>query len=121
MAGNINRVIITGNLTRDPELSALPSGTSVCTLRVACNGRRKNAAGHWSAALRGNVGGAIKLAWGSKYFSRGHQLGQGAARHHMHPDVLLFQPFYETLAFDPQHGADNPGAGLIPRQSHDIP
>ncbi len=43
MAGNINRVIITGNLTRDPELSTLPaSGTAVCSLRVACNGRRKN-------------------------------------------------------------------------------
>ncbi len=44
MAGtNINRVIITGNLTRDPELRTLPeSGTTVCSLRVACNGRRKN-------------------------------------------------------------------------------
>ncbi len=43
MAGNINRVILTGNLTRDPELSTLPaSGTAVCSLRVACNGRRKN-------------------------------------------------------------------------------
>jgi single-strand DNA-binding protein len=43
MAGsNINRVIITGNLTRDPELRSLPSGNSVCSLRVACNGRRKN-------------------------------------------------------------------------------
>ncbi len=43
MAGNINRVIITGNLTRDPELSTLPaSGTAVCSLRIACNGRRKN-------------------------------------------------------------------------------
>jgi single-strand DNA-binding protein len=43
MAGsNINRVIITGNLTRDPELRSLPSGGSVCSLRVACNGRRKN-------------------------------------------------------------------------------
>ncbi len=43
MAGNINRVIITGNLTKDPELSTLSgSGTSVCSLRVACNGRRKN-------------------------------------------------------------------------------
>jgi single-strand DNA-binding protein len=40
---NINRVIITGNLTRDPELRALPSGNSVCSLRVACNGRRRNA------------------------------------------------------------------------------
>lgn len=47
MAGNINRVIITGNLTRDPELRALPSGTSVCELRVACNGRRKTAEGKW--------------------------------------------------------------------------
>ncbi len=48
MAGNINRVIITGNLTRDPELSSVPAtGTSVCTLRVACNGRRKNGAGQW--------------------------------------------------------------------------
>jgi single-strand DNA-binding protein len=41
--GNINRVIITGNLTRDPETRALPSGNgSVTTLRVACNGRRLN-------------------------------------------------------------------------------
>lgn len=44
---NINRVIITGNLTRDPELNTLPSGTSVCDLRVACNGRRKDASGAW--------------------------------------------------------------------------
>ena len=43
MAGsNINRVIITGNLTRDPEMKALPSGSAVCSLRIACNGRRKN-------------------------------------------------------------------------------
>ncbi len=40
--GNINRVIITGNLTRDPEVRSLPSGSSVTTLRVACNGRRQN-------------------------------------------------------------------------------
>ena len=43
MAGaNINRVIITGNLTRDPELRSTGSGNSVCSLRVACNGRRRN-------------------------------------------------------------------------------
>ena len=42
MAGtNINRVIVTGNLTRDPELRTLPSGTSVCSLRIAVNSRRK--------------------------------------------------------------------------------
>jgi single-strand DNA-binding protein len=51
MAGNINRVIITGNLTRDPELRALPnSGQNVCSLRVACNGRRRNSEGQWEDA-----------------------------------------------------------------------
>ena len=48
MAGNINRVIITGNLTKDPELSSIPgSSTSVCSLRIAVNGRRRNAEGNW--------------------------------------------------------------------------
>ena len=47
-ATNINRVIITGNLTRDPELRSTGSGLSVCSLRVACNTRRKDqASGEW--------------------------------------------------------------------------
>jgi single-strand DNA-binding protein len=41
-ATNINRVVLTGNLTHDPDLRSLPSGMSVCKLRVACNTRRKN-------------------------------------------------------------------------------
>jgi single-strand DNA-binding protein len=46
-ATNINRVVLTGNLTRDPELRSLPSGMSVCSLRLACNTRRKGAGGEW--------------------------------------------------------------------------
>ena len=46
-ATNIHRVVLTGNLTRDPELRSTPSGTSVCGLRVACNTRRKDASGQW--------------------------------------------------------------------------
>src|SRR5919202_6506668 len=46
-ATNINRVVMTGNLTRDPELRNIPSGTSVCSLRLACNTRRKDASGNW--------------------------------------------------------------------------
>jgi single-strand DNA-binding protein len=46
-ATNINRVIITGNLTKDPELRSLNSGTSVCKLRVAVNSRRKDQSGEW--------------------------------------------------------------------------
>jgi single-strand DNA-binding protein len=47
-ATNINRVVMTGNLTADPELRTLPSGMSVCNLRIACNTRRKNqSTGEW--------------------------------------------------------------------------
>src|ERR1700728_964940 len=42
---NINRAVLVGRLTRDPELRALPSGTSVCGLRIACNSSRKDSAG----------------------------------------------------------------------------
>ena len=45
---SINKVILTGNLTRDPELRALPSGTSVLSFSVAVNDRRKNpSSGEW--------------------------------------------------------------------------
>ena len=45
---NINRVVLTGNLTADPDLRALSSGTSVARLRLAVNTRRKNSAsGQW--------------------------------------------------------------------------
>ena len=48
MAVNINRVVLTGNLTRDPELKHLPSGTSLCSLRIAVNTRRKDESGQWA-------------------------------------------------------------------------
>jgi single-strand DNA-binding protein len=41
-ATNINRIVITGNLTRDPELRATTNGTSVCSMRIASNTRRKS-------------------------------------------------------------------------------
>jgi single-strand DNA-binding protein len=44
---SFNRVILMGNLTRDPELRYIPSGTAVCELGLAVNDRRKNASGEW--------------------------------------------------------------------------
>jgi single-strand DNA-binding protein len=45
---NINVVVITGNLTQDPVLRHLESGTAVCELRVAVNSRRKDSTtGEW--------------------------------------------------------------------------
>jgi single-strand DNA-binding protein len=39
---NINRVVLTGNLTRDPETSTTPGGLSICKLGIAVNTRRKS-------------------------------------------------------------------------------
>ena len=44
---DINRVTLVGRLTRDPELRALPSGTSVLNLGLAVNGRQKDQTGNW--------------------------------------------------------------------------
>jgi single-strand DNA-binding protein len=43
----VNVVVITGNLTRDPELRHTGGGTAVCDLRVAVNSRRKDQSGNW--------------------------------------------------------------------------
>ncbi|HEV3046547.1 MAG TPA: single-stranded DNA-binding protein [Solirubrobacteraceae bacterium] len=74
---NINRVVIVGRLTRDPELRALPSGTSVCSLRVACNSHRKDADGdpverpnYFDVSVYGPAGENV-----GRYVSRGSRVG----------------------------------------------
>jgi single-strand DNA-binding protein len=44
----INSVVLVGNLTKDPELRHTPAGMPVCSMRLAVNTRRKDAAtGQW--------------------------------------------------------------------------
>jgi single-strand DNA-binding protein len=47
MARGIAHVTLVGNLTRDPDLRQLPSGTSVCELGVAVNSSYKDSSGQW--------------------------------------------------------------------------
>ena len=42
---SFNKVILLGNLTRDPQLSYLPSGTAVCEIGLAVNNRYTGADG----------------------------------------------------------------------------
>ena len=45
---SINRVVISGNLTRDAELRQTQSGSSILAFGVAVNDRRKNSqTGEW--------------------------------------------------------------------------
>ena len=45
---SINRVNITGNLTRDPDLRQTQGGTAILSLGVAVNDRRKDQGGEWT-------------------------------------------------------------------------
>src|SRR5947209_19189449 len=77
---SFNKIIIVGNLGRDPELRETPQGTAVCHFSVATNERRKDKAGEQediTAWFRVN-------AWGrqaenvSKYLSKGRRVyGEG--------------------------------------------
>ncbi|HBB73003.1 MAG TPA: single-stranded DNA-binding protein [Planctomycetaceae bacterium] len=42
-----NRVILLGNVTRDPELRYIASGSAVTEIGLAVNDRRKTASGEW--------------------------------------------------------------------------
>lgn len=42
MSANLNKVLIIGNLTRDPELRYTPKGTAVATISLAVNDRYKS-------------------------------------------------------------------------------
>jgi len=73
---NINRVVLVGRLTSDPELRALPSGTSVCGLRIACSTTRKNLEGDYtekpnffSVSVFGAAGESVH-----RYMSRGRRV-----------------------------------------------
>lgn len=44
---NINSVTITGNLTKDPEVTHFEGGSAVCEMRVAVNTRYKDSSGEW--------------------------------------------------------------------------
>jgi single-strand DNA-binding protein len=44
----VNRVVLIGNLTKDPELRHTPSGSAVCKLRLAVNSRRRDQSGEWT-------------------------------------------------------------------------
>jgi single-strand DNA-binding protein len=44
---SVNHVVLTGNLTSDPEVKYLPSGMAVCKLRMAVNNNYKDKSGQW--------------------------------------------------------------------------
>lgn len=72
----INKAIIVGNLTRDPELKALPSGIKVCSFSVATNrtfkdkeGQKKEAVEFHNIVAFGRTGELV-----AQYMKKGSQI-----------------------------------------------
>jgi single-strand DNA-binding protein len=83
---SINRVVLTGNLTRDAELKQTSGGMAIVKMRLAVNDRRKNAStGQWEdspnyidVTMFGSRGEAL-----SRFLSKGKQIGvEGKLRWH---------------------------------------
>src|SRR5512132_3553654 len=70
---SFNKVILVGNLGRDPELRYTPQGTPVCTFSMATNERRKDKSGEMQAQttwFRVTLWGR-QAETASQYLSRG--------------------------------------------------
>ena len=106
-----NRVVLVGNLTRDPELRYIPSGTAVTEVGLAVNDRRKNAAGEW---IDETTFIDITL-WGrqaeiaSEYLSKGSSvLIEGRLK------LRYLEPVSEVIL-----DRDRPGL-ILPQQPHEV-
>jgi single-strand DNA-binding protein len=75
MANNSNAVVLTGNLTRDPDLSTVGSGTQLCRMRVACNTRVKRGEEWQDKANYFDIAAFGKMAENcNRYLSKGRPI-----------------------------------------------
>lgn len=75
MASDINKVILTARLTRDPEMRRTQSGMAIMSMGVAFNDRRKNAqTGEWED--QGNFADAVMF--GARAESLANYLHKGS-------------------------------------------
>ncbi len=75
MAASLNKVLIMGNLTRDPELRYVPSGAAVANFSVAVNRPYKDGAGE----KKEEVSFIRVVVWGKMAEVCGEYLGKGRA------------------------------------------
>lgn len=74
---NFNRVILMGNLTREPDVRYTAAGTAVCDLGMAVNDRRKDAGGEW---IEETTFVDVTL-WGGMAENAGKYLAKGSPVH----------------------------------------
>jgi len=118
---NLNKVIVAGNLTRDPELKALPGGQNVCSMSIATNevytkdGERKETTEYHNIVIFGK-----QAENSAKYLKKGDQAlieGKNQTRSWEKDGVKLYRT--EIIAQSIQFGGkrDATSATTVPAKS----
>ena len=99
---NINRVVVSGNLTKDPELRQLAGGNSVCKLRMAVNTRKKDRdSNQWS-----DVANYFDVTvWGAQ--------GENVAKYLQKGSALLVDGRLEWREWQAQDGTNRQAVEII--------
>ena len=71
----MNKAILVGRLTRDPELRTTGNGVSVCSFSIAINRRFRNAEGNYDADFINCVAWRQQAELIAKYFAKGRMIG----------------------------------------------
>lgn len=125
MAGSVNKVILIGNLGRDPEVRSFPNGGKVCNLRIAtsetwrdkASGERKERTEWHSVAIFNEPLAKIAeqyLRKGTKVYIEGQletrkwQDQSGAERY---STEIVLRPFRGELTILDSRDGGGPGAG----------
>jgi len=115
----LNKVILIGNLTRDPELKALPSGTKVCNFSIATNrvfkdkeGQRQESVEYHNIVAFARTGELV-----AQYMRKGYQVMIEGRMQTRSWDANDGQKKYRTevIAESVQFGSRPGGAGSGPK------
>lgn len=111
----LNKVIIVGNLTRDPELSTIPSGQKVCKIGVATNRvwKDKSGAKQESTTYHNIVVWGRQAETSAQYLKKGQQvMVEGRIETRSWDDKTTGEKKYRTeiIADRVQFGAKSGGA-----------
>ncbi len=104
----MNKAILVGRLTRDPELRTTQTGVSVCSFTIAVNRRFKNAEGGYDADFISCVAWRQQAEFMAKYFAKGRMVGVVGSIQTRNYDNKDGQKVYVTeVAVDEVHFVDS--------------
>jgi single-strand DNA-binding protein len=131
---SFNKIILVGNLGRDPELRYTPQGTPVCSFTMATNERRKDKSGE----MQDSTTWFRVTLWGrqaetaSQYLSKGRPVyvegrlrieewtdRDGKPRHTLEVHATDMQFIGGTRGEEAPAGRGEPGGGMAPPDDTD--